>query len=54
MPVGGFDIFLIDKKISKFILGSNESDPFIKGKFYGADIKQNIFYMIEKKILWKI
>ena len=23
--------------------------PLSKGKFYGADIKQNIFYMIGKK-----
>ena len=49
MPVGGFDIFLIDKKISKFILGSNESDPFIQGQILWSGYKTKYILYDRKK-----
>ena len=49
MPVGGFDIFLIDNKIAKFILGSNESDPFIQGQILWSGYKPKYIFMTVKK-----
>ena len=49
MPIGGFDIFLIDKKIIKFIVGSNESDPFIQGQILWSGYKPKYILYDRKK-----
>ena len=49
MPVGGFDIFLIDKKIAKFIIGSKESDPFIQGQILWSGYKPKYIFYDRKK-----
>ena len=49
MPLGGLDIFLIDKKIIKFILGSNESDPFIQGQILWSGYKTKYILYDRKK-----
>ncbi len=32
MPLGGFDVVIIDEKVRDFVLGSNESNPFWQGQ----------------------
>ena len=49
MPVGGFDIFLIDNKIAKFIIGSKESDPFIQGQILWSGYKPKYIFYDRKK-----
>tara|TARA_B100000287_G_scaffold264498_2_gene248938 strand:+ start:1299 stop:2249 length:951 start_codon:yes stop_codon:yes gene_type:complete len=49
MPLGGFDIFLIDNKIAKFILGSKESDPFIQGQILWSGYKPKYIFYDRKK-----
>ena len=34
IPLSGFDFYLLDKKIVKFMLSSNDSDPFMQGQIF--------------------
>ena len=39
MPVSGFDFYLLDKKIVKFMLSSNDSNPFMQGQILWSGYK---------------
>lgn len=39
IPLSGFDFYLLDKKIVKFMLSSNDSDPFMQGQILWSGYK---------------
>ena len=52
MPKGGFDVVLIDDVVKKFLLNSNESNPFLQGQILwaGYSVKFIPYNRQERKI----
>ena len=53
MPKGGFDVFLLDRKVIEVLERMDEKNSALQDKFYGAGLRQRKFLIHVKLAKWE-